>query len=58
MPSKKEKVPRIVGDKVKLFERSGYAMPTRISVRKKMGLPMPEKIEVEEIREIIEKTRR
>ncbi len=54
----KGKVPRIVGDKVKLFERSGYAMPTRISVRKKMGLPMPEKIEVEEIREIIEKTRR
>ncbi len=53
---KHEKVPRVVRDKKRMLEKTGYAMPTKISIRRRMNLPLPKPIEVGEIKEIIEKT--
>ena len=50
------RVPRVVKDKKRMLERTGYAMAPKISIRRKMNLPLPKPIEVEEIKEIIEKT--
>lgn len=48
-------LPRMVSEKKKMLEKTGYAMPIRISIRKKMGIEPAPQIETKEVRLILDK---
>ena len=49
---------KIIEDKIKMLEETGYAMPKRIGVRKRMGIEPAPEIESKEIKQILGKIRR
>lgn len=50
--------PRIIDDHVKMLEETGYSMPRRAGIRKRMGLPPAPDVDSAEIRTIIENVRK
>lgn len=55
--TKEKSMPRIIADKIKMLQETGYGMPQRVGVRKKMGLPAAPEPNPTDIVEIIEKTK-
>ena len=50
--------PKIIGDKIKMLEETGYAMPRRIGVRKRMGIESAPEIESKQIKQILDKIKK
>jgi len=51
------KTPRVIEDKIKMLEETGYAMPKRTGVRKRMGMESAPDLDSAEIRKILDKVR-
>jgi heterodisulfide reductase subunit B2 len=54
---KESGAPRVIDDHVKMLEETGYSMPKRAGIRKKMGIPPAPDVDSEEIRKILDKVR-
>ena len=52
------KIPRVIGDKIKMLEETGYAMPKRIGIRRRMGMEPAPETEPKEIKKILKKIKR
>ena len=50
--------PKIIEDKIEMLKETGYAMPKRIGIRKRMGIEPAPEIESKEIKQILGKIRR
>ncbi len=55
---KESGMPRIVEDHMKMLEETGYSMPKRTGVRKKMGMEPAPDLDSEEIRKILDNVRK
>ncbi|NOZ76630.1 MAG: hypothetical protein GXO65_02930 [Euryarchaeota archaeon] len=47
--------PRAIADKLRTLKATGYAMPKKIGIRKKMGIDPAPEVDAEAIKEIVEK---
>jgi hypothetical protein len=52
---KEGNLPRALSDKRKILEKTGYGMPVRKYMRKKMGIEDAPEIDVKDIREILKR---
>lgn len=52
-----EKPPKAIADKLTTLQKTGYGMPKKIGIRKKMGIEPAQEIDASAIAEIIEKTK-
>jgi heterodisulfide reductase subunit B len=54
---KESGAPRVIEEHVKMLEETGYSMPKRAGIRKKMGIAPAPDVDSEEIRNILDKVR-
>lgn len=53
-----EKTPRVIENKLAILQKTGYAVPKKIGIRKRMDIAPAPEIDAASIAEIIEKTRK